>query len=104
MMTRCFSPPLSVENGRSSSASAPVASSACRAISMSRRAFHGERPEVREAAHQRHLEHAVVERRMQLLRDHRDALRQRASRPSSHGLAVEHDVAGTSAPAALRAA
>ncbi len=45
------------------------------------RPFHRERAEMREPAHQRHLEHRVVERRVQLLRHDGDATRQLATRP-----------------------
>ena len=94
MMTRCFSPPLSVENGAILERQSAGRLERLPRDRDVRRAFDGERAEMREAAHQRHLEHGVVERRMELLRDHRDALRQRAPRPSSHGLAVEQDLAG----------
>ena len=90
MTTRCFSPPLSVANGRASSAAVPVAASASRAIARSAGAFELERPEVRIAAHQHHVDDAEIERRLRFLRNDRHAPRQLAravspaiGRPSS---------------------
>ena len=68
MITRCFSPPLSVANDRDSSAAVPVARNASRAISRSRRSLELERSKMRIAAHQHHVDHAEVERRLRFLR------------------------------------
>ena len=80
MMTRCFSPPLRVENMRASSASVPVDASAARASATSRGPSICERAEVRIASHQDDFEHAVFEGELRLLRHDRHAPRDLAAR------------------------
>ena len=90
-------------NGRDSNDAVPVASSACRAMARSVRPFERERAEMREAAHQHHVEHAEVERSRGLLRD--DAIRRARSRrvSCSSGRPVELHAAagGASMPARI---
>ena len=81
MTTRCCSPPLNVEKSRVANASVPVAARASRAMEMSAWPLDLERTQVRVAAHQRKFEHRVIERRMRVLRDHRDPPGQRRAAP-----------------------
>ena len=91
MMTRCFSPPLSVRNARSASARVPVASSAASRDGQIVRPLDFERAEVRIAAHQHDLEHGVVEGERRFLRHDGDPPRERRRPERSHVLAVEPD-------------
>ena len=61
MMTRCFSPPLSVWKPRSARCRVPVDSSASNAVSMSLGVSDFERAQMRISSHERDLEDAVVE-------------------------------------------
>ena len=95
MITRCFSPPLSVANGRASNPAVPVASSARARQLVVPRAFDLERAEVRIAPHQHDFEHRVVEREVRLLRHDRHAPRQQRARHPPQVLPVEHHAART---------
>ena len=68
--TRCFSPPLSVSKWRHSRSAVPVAASARRTASRSAARLEAERAEMGVAAHQREIQHGVVEHRVDLLRHH----------------------------------
>ena len=105
MTTRCFSPPLSVANGRVSSAAVPVARERVARDLLIGGAFELERAEVRVAAHQHHVEHAEVEGRVRFLRHNRDAAREIAPRQLVDRPSVEQHarrIAGGSTPAMMR--
>ena len=93
MITRCFSPPLSVGERRSSRASVPVAASASRAIAEVLLALELEGAEVRVPAHQHDFEHRVVEGEVGLLRHDRDASRDLAPGDAGQVAPVDHHAA-----------
>ena len=89
MITRCFSPPLSVENMRASSgqrAGRRQRGSRQRDVA---RSLDLERAEVRIAAHQDDFEHAVFERELRLLRHDRHAPRDLTARERRERRAIE---------------
>ena len=102
--TRCFSPPLSVLNGRRSRPRGPGRGQDFPRDRQIVRSLHFEEAEMRMPAHEHHVEHRVLERELRLLRHDGDSASDLAACHPIDRPVLEQDTPGRRAGACRSAA